>query len=121
MLVRTLARGFSVRMFSDVPIVLAEQGPRVILRHDLDVSLDRALPVAEIERAQGVRSTYMVMMNPPTPLYAVGDRAGRAMLRRLLTLGHEIGVHFHVRDPQADTPESVESDVAAACRVVEDL
>ena len=50
--------GYTARHFDD-----AEVGERhVILRHDLDMSIDAALPIAEIERDMGMSATYFVMV-----------------------------------------------------------
>ena len=52
-----LARGYSVRGYAD-----ADPGQRhLILRHDIDMSLDAALPIAEIENALGLKAHYFVL------------------------------------------------------------
>ena len=50
--------GYTSRNFDD-----AEVGERhMLLRHDLDMSIDAALPIAEIERDMGISATYFVMV-----------------------------------------------------------
>jgi hypothetical protein len=54
--------------------------------------------VAEIERESGVRATYMVMVN--SPLYSLEDKASREILYQLVSMGHEVTLHFNVDDDQ---------------------
>ncbi|MGY3534258.1 formyltransferase family protein [Bradyrhizobium sp. USDA 4452] len=67
-------------------------GPHVIWRHDVDVSMHRAVRLAEIERQEGVVATYFV--NPRSSFYSIFEPAIEAMLRHIQSLGHEIGLHF---------------------------
>ena len=66
--------------------------PVMILRHDVDVSLDLALKMAEVENNLGVRSTYFILLynefyNPLSP-------NERKRVRDLTDMGHEIGLHW---------------------------
>jgi len=70
-----------------------ENSPRcVILRHDIDNSLSRAVRLAELEAEEGVHSTWFVLLR--TDFYNPASKAGMAALRRIQALGHEIGLHF---------------------------
>lgn len=64
----------------------------VLWRHDLDFSVLDALPLAEIEAEAGVAATYFVNLRDRS--YNALDAVNRAALRRVLGLGHRIGVHF---------------------------
>lgn len=64
----------------------------VILRHDIDSSLPQALRLAELEAAEGVKSTWFVLLR--TDFYNPASAASQRILRRLRELGHEIGLHF---------------------------
>lgn len=68
--------------------------PYLILRHDVDGSLESALRMAEIEHDLGVRSTYTVLFSHK--LYNIFERDSFNILRKILGLGHEIGVHYEV-------------------------
>ena len=46
-------------------------GKCVILRHDIDNSIEKAVALAEIEKALGVRSTYFVLLT--TDFYNVAS------------------------------------------------
>ena len=83
-----LARGYRIRRFQD-----AEPSQKhLILRHDLDVSLQDALPIAEIEHTLGARATYFVLLR--SEMYNPLSPASQMLLERLLDLGHDIGLHF---------------------------
>jgi hypothetical protein len=64
----------------------------VIWRHDVDVSMHRAVRVAAIENQEGVVATYFV--NPRSQFYSIFEPEIEALLRRILSLGHEVGLHF---------------------------
>jgi hypothetical protein len=85
------------------------------------VSLERALRLAEVEAALGARATYRVMTN--SPLYHLDAPASRAILARLLALGHEVGLHFDFEDPAqreaGATAQAVEPAITAACARLE--
>jgi hypothetical protein len=57
-----------------------------MLRHDVDRDLDNALRMAELESCLGIRSTYYVR--------AVRRVFQPTALRRLHSLGHEVGYHY---------------------------
>ncbi len=69
----------------------------VLWRHDIDVSVHRALHLAEIEAEEGVTSTYFI--NPRSAFYNFLEPAIIALLRKIKAFGHEIGLHF---DADAD-------------------
>src|SRR5688572_18259909 len=85
---------------------------RCLLRHDIDVSTDFAVRMAEFEAARQVRSTYFVMLR--SPLYNALSRACTDDLRRIVSLGHEVGLHFDAAyDPmQAPVETRIERELA---------
>jgi hypothetical protein len=71
-----------------------DQAPRpgtILLRHDVDLSLDAALTVAELEAAAGATATYFLMTG--SEFYNLGSPSGEAAIQRLRELGHCIGLH----------------------------
>ncbi len=100
----TAARGYEVRTFAD-----ADPGSRhLVLRHDIDVWPGYALPIAEIEAARGARASYFVLVT--SPLYNPAAPGCRAMLRRIVGLGHAVELHFDA----AAHPPGIDRDAAAA-------
>lgn len=68
-------------------------GERFVLwRHDCDYSLNRALALAKIEQEEGIRATYF--LNPHCSFYNLLEAGQARLVREILQLGHDIGVHF---------------------------
>lgn len=65
------------------------------MRHDVDVHLEGAGTIARIEREYGARSTWFV---PVTFQFNVMHQPNRDILRDLVALGHNIGLHYSVDD-----------------------
>lgn len=83
-------------MFSTVAEQTMEPG--ITLRHDVDLHLELCLDVIEVELELGIRSTFYVMLN--NPFYNVYETNSISILRRLVSDGFEVGVHFNL--PQAN-------------------
>ena len=64
----------------------------VILRHDIDNSIEKAVEIAELESDLGVKSTYFSLLR--TDFYNPASRKNIASLKKIQSLGHEIGLHF---------------------------
>jgi hypothetical protein len=112
---------FTARLFREAP-KLATLSASVFLRHDIDISLPPALRMAAVEEEQGLRATYMVMVR--SSLYDVGRADSRAILRQILSMGHEVGVHFdcpeELRQDQGRI-DDLESSILEDCRRLEDV
>jgi len=63
----------------------------LLLRHDVDMSLEAALTMAELEASDRVAATYFLMRG--SDFYNLESRAGVAALARLRELGHRVGLH----------------------------
>ena len=61
-------------------------------RHDCDVSLNRSLVLAKIEAEMGLKSTFFV--NPHCEFYNLLERSQLALVKQIVQLGHDIGLHF---------------------------
>ena len=64
----------------------------VILRHDIDNSVEKAYSMAQLENALGVKSTYFVLLT--SEFYNIAAKKNRELLKKIYGLGHEIGLHF---------------------------
>lgn len=63
----------------------------VIMRHDVEFSIPAALRLAEIDAAAGVRSTFFFLL---TSDYNPFEEEQAGGIRRILDLGHDIGLHY---------------------------
>lgn len=105
-----LARGYTVRGFAD-----AEPAARhLILRHDIDMVVEAAVPIAEAEAALGVAATYFVLVR--SELYNPFAPSGATALTRIAALGHEIGLHF---DAALYSEAALEEAAARECAILE--
>jgi len=93
----------------------------VVWRHDVDLSMHRALRLAEIERAANVSATYFV--NPHCQFYNLFEPEITVRLRRIAKLGHRIGLHFDAEAyPGTDWRRDVLADrLGSERRLIEDL
>ena len=63
-----------------------------IIRHDIDMSPEYSLAMAEIESKNKVRSTYTILLNGE--FYNPFERHNRSLFQEIASLGHDIGLHF---------------------------
>ncbi|HEX7809048.1 MAG TPA: hypothetical protein VF608_09990 [Thermoanaerobaculia bacterium] len=64
----------------------------ILWRHDIDMSPHRARALARIEAAEGVATTYLVMLH--SRFYNALDGEVASVIRDIASLGHSIGLHF---------------------------
>ncbi len=64
----------------------------VIMRHDVDFDLEKACTLAALEEQMGVESTYFVLV--ATDFYNLLSKNSRDKIRTIISLGHDIGLHF---------------------------
>ncbi len=80
----------------------------VILRHDVDLSLDAAVAVAEVESEEGAWSTWFLMTR--SVFYNLDSAEGERAIDRLRELGHRVG--HHAIYPHVDLDERFDPVVA---------
>ena len=73
----------------------------LLLRHDVDLSLEAAIRLAELEAELGVRATYLLLKR--SEFYNLAAPSGEAAIARLRELGHRVGLHAVW--PEADWDE----------------
>src|SRR5262245_14684381 len=66
----------------------------VIVRHDVDYSPEAALRLAEQEAERGLFATYFLLVG--TRYYNLLAPEHARVARRLVELGHEVGLHYDV-------------------------
>lgn len=64
----------------------------VIVRHDIDMNIAKAVRMAEIETQMGISSTYFVLVT--SNFYNIFSKENQDMLREMQRMGHEVGLHF---------------------------
>jgi hypothetical protein len=96
-------------------------GRHVLWRHDVDFSMHRAVRLAEIEAGRGVVATYFV--NPRCAFYNLFEPEIELLLRRIRSLGHEIGLHFDAGayPTRPWSSDGLDSALRRECSFVESL
>ena len=86
----------------DAPLADGE----LALRHDVDLSVERALAMAELEAERGISTTYCLLV--AAPVYDLTDPATREAVERIDALGHDVALHFdpHRYWAAADEPSA---------------
>jgi hypothetical protein len=108
------ARGYEVRDYAT-----AEPARRhLILRHDLDMSIEAALPIAASEAEAGVKATYFVLLR--SEMYNVQSPASARALTTISEQGHAIGLHLDA-SLYADDDDALQRAAEAECAVLEQI
>lgn len=90
MLEALCSHGYSTIRYSDA----IERSPRsgeLLLRHDVDFSLELLAPIGLADHQAGLRSTFFIQTR--SPLYNVLSPEAGEKIEELISLGHEIGLH----------------------------
>lgn len=103
-LIRYLRQIYRIVPCCEIP---NENIPYLVLRHDIDVSLESALKMAEIEHDTGVRSTYFVLLS--SNHYNSFEGRNARMIRQISEFGHEIGLHYDVSQYRCYTEDMVQA------------
>jgi hypothetical protein len=91
-LISTLKKDYSFTCFSKVKYSNEPIHKKVLLRHDIDLSLEKALEMAEIEHELGVSAVYFLFLR--SPFYNIFSGKEEKIIRRIIELQHYIGLHF---------------------------
>ena len=84
----------------------------VIIRHDIDLQIEKAVRMAEIEHDINVSSTYFVLVS--SNFFNVFSKRNQAYLREICDMGHAVGLHFdEVKDDgQTNLVQAMEEEAA---------
>lgn len=91
----------------------------VILRHDIDSSIEAALRLGEVEETLHVSSTYFLLLT--SNFYNPASKTSRDQLKKLQNMGHEIGLHFDevAYDNAEDAIEKIQREAAVLSDILE--
>lgn len=63
-----------------------------LVRHDVDFDIELAYNLALIENEMNIKATYFILTTCEN--YNVLSESNRKFLRKIIALGHEVGLHF---------------------------
>ena len=90
----------------------------VYLRHDVDIHTSLILEMARIEKAHGIQATYYI---PLTLHFNLFYPPNQHVLKELLSLGHEVGLHYDLQTYPSDPVEErghLEWEVSVLYRLI---
>ena len=83
-LIQIAKKSYTFSSYAEIPF-----GARFVLwRHDCDLSLNRALKLAEIEQQEDITTTYLI--NPHCDFYNPFEKGQSAIIQKILDLKHHI-------------------------------
>jgi hypothetical protein len=105
-------RGYGVRSYAE-----ADRASRhLVLRHDIDMSLQAAEPIAEIEAELGVAACYFVLLR--SAMYNPFAPEARSTIEKLCRLGHTIGLHLDA-SVYPDNAAALDAAASEECTMLE--
>jgi hypothetical protein len=106
-----LDRGYCLTDYHDVKPGLAN----LVLRHDVDFDLGSAVALAELESDRGWTASYFVLVR--TELYNPFSARGERHIRRLVELGHRVGLHFDA-SAYPDSVDRLRAGIVMECGIL---
>lgn len=93
-----------------------KQKKGLVLRHDVDLSLDMALDMARAEYKNNINSTYHVLIS--SEAYNILSKTSKNILQQLKKMNFEIGLHF---DCSAHSKKNIISEFKKEISLLEDV
>lgn len=91
----------------------------VLLRHDIEFSVDRAYNLSLIENEMGIKSNWFVQITNNT--YNAFSQKNIKLLQRMCNAGHHIGLHYHRRDDEKYDLDQVKEDIVLQAGILEKM
>lgn len=95
---RSISKRFESITFSQIDDDF-ELGNKLLWRHDVDHSLNRALDIARIDREHGISSTFFIRVRGD--FYSIFERSQSELIAKIGEFGHEFGLHFEMGHGQS--------------------
>ncbi|MCR4660955.1 MAG: hypothetical protein K5765_03010 [Clostridia bacterium] len=115
MVIEILKSGYIVKKYFDAETT----DKQCILRHDIDFDIYKSLLLAKLEAKLGVTSTYFVLLK--TDFYNPMSKKSIDMLKEIIALGHDIGLHFDEKSygDDKDIVEKIKNEVNILSRILD--
>lgn len=91
----------------------------VIMRHDIDFDLQKAVHLAEIENQMGISSVYFVLIS--SNFYNIISECNTRYLNEIASYGHEIGLHFDEAKYKELNIQQIEEKVFEEAGLLEEI
>lgn len=90
----------------------------MLWRHDVDIDMDRAVTMAKMEHERGICGTYFVLLR--SEFYNLLEPRHMDSIRKIIALGHNIGLHFDARAYDIQEEADLEGPLASEKRFLEE-
>ena len=91
----------------------------IVWRHDVEFSVPRALKLAQIEHAAGVRAHYFVQLH--SEFYNTLEKEIFLLLKEIIRLGHYVGLHFDANFWEVEDQQQLVACLRKDRKILEDL
>lgn len=91
----------------------------VILRHDVDYDIDKALAFARYEKRLGIASTYFILLS--SEFYNLCSKRVFERVEEIAGCGHEIGLHFDETRYETEIMEEVRRYIKKEAGLMESM
>ncbi|WP_321469666.1 hypothetical protein [Halarcobacter sp.] len=88
-------------------------------RHDVDFSVHRAYSLANIEKKMKIKATYFIQLG--AMFYNVFELEIKELIYKILSLGHEIGLHFDPTQYEIKSKEDLEQYLSFEKNILDNL
>jgi hypothetical protein len=85
---------FTYSDYLDILNIGVQKKNVLFVRHDVDISLKKALQMAEFESRNGIHATYYILLT--SPFYNALTPENLERIRMIAELGHGIGLHYDI-------------------------
>jgi hypothetical protein len=109
-------RGYRFVDYASVDLA-HEAGKQIILRHDIDLSPEMALEMAEIDASLNISSTFALLLT--SPLYNALNKDNLKTIDKIHLLGHHIALHHDISADCSD--EQLCKDINIEMKILKEL
>jgi len=94
-------------------------GRCIYLRHDIDVSVDMAIELAQINSLLGIKGTFFLLLR--SPYYNLFSYRTLDGVRKINDLGQRLGFHYHLPTVIPSTEDELANLILTDFSIVKDL
>ena len=103
---KTISSNSRIKCTASESLRLPHESHFIVLKHDVEANVPKALKLAEIEHQYGIKGSYYVQA------YLMKDKRNVAVLKKMQEMGHEISYHYDVLDANSGDYIKAEVDFA---------
>lgn len=118
-MLNVLQEEYEVTNFSKVKFAPVIKEKQLIVRHDIDVSLEKALEMAKVEAENGISAVYFFFLR--SPFYNLLSHKSTEIIHEIISLQHQIGLHFDYSTFMSISPAEVNYFIHKEIKLIEEL